>query len=52
MLAEEYVGLEEIDDAVWNVYFGSFLLSRFDERDRHIHGAHNRNRLPRAKPKL
>jgi putative transposase len=45
VLAEEYVGLEEIDDAIWNVYFGSFLLGRFDERERHIHGAHNRNRL-------
>jgi transposase InsO family protein len=45
VLAAEYVGLEEIDDAVWNVYFGTFLLGRFDARERHIHGAHNRNRL-------
>jgi hypothetical protein len=45
VLIEEYVGLEEIDDGVWNVYFGSFLLGRFDERDRHIHGFHNRNKI-------
>jgi len=48
VLIEEYVGLEEIDDGVWNVYFGSFLLGRFDERDRHIHGAHNRGHLKRS----
>lgn len=48
LLIEEYVGLEEIDDGVWNVYFGSFLLGRFDERDRHIHGFHNRNKLDRT----
>jgi transposase InsO family protein len=46
-LLEEYVGLEEIDDGIWNVYFGSFVLGRFDERDRHIHGAHNRHKLKR-----
>jgi hypothetical protein len=48
VLIEESVGLEEIDDGVWNVYFGSFLLGRFDERDRHIHGAHNRGHLKRS----
>jgi putative transposase len=45
VLIEEFVGLEEVDDGVWNVYFGSFLLGRFDERDRHIHGFHNRNKI-------
>jgi hypothetical protein len=45
VLIEQYVGLEEIDEAVWKVYLGSFLLGRFDERERQIHGAHNRNRL-------
>ncbi len=45
VLAEEYVGLEEVEDGVWSVYFGPVLLGRFDERDYRIHGAHNRNRL-------
>ena len=48
VLVEEYVGLEEIDDSVWNVYFGTFLLGRFDKRDRHIHGAHNCGHLKRS----
>jgi putative transposase len=47
VLAEEYVGLEEIDDGIWSVYFGPVLLGRFDERDLRIHGAHNRNKLDR-----
>ena len=33
-----YVGLEEIDDGVWNVWFGPLLLGRFDERDGKIYG--------------
>jgi len=28
----EDVGLEEIDDGVWSIYFGPLLLARFDER--------------------
>lgn len=32
-LAGHYVGFEEIDDALWNVYFGQLLLGRFHERD-------------------
>jgi hypothetical protein len=28
----EYVGLEEIDDGVWNVYFGPLKLGRLNER--------------------
>ncbi len=45
VLAEEYVGLEEVEDGVWSVYFGPVLLGRFDEHDYRIHGAHNRNKL-------
>ena len=45
VLAEEYVGLDEVDDGVWSVYFGPVLLGRFHERDYRIHGAHNRNKL-------
>lgn len=48
VLAEEYVGLEEIEDGVWSVYFGPVLLGRFDERDLRIYGAHNRNKLYRS----
>jgi hypothetical protein len=28
----EYVGLEEIDDGFWDVYFGPLRLGRLDER--------------------
>lgn len=45
VLAGEHVGLEEVADGVWSVYFGPELLGRFDERDGRIRGAHNRNRL-------
>jgi len=31
-LAGEYVGLEEIDDGLWEVYFGPLKLGRMDER--------------------
>jgi hypothetical protein len=47
VLAEEYVGLEEVADGIWSVYFGPVQLGRFDERDLRIHGAHNRNKLGR-----
>lgn len=32
----EYVGLEEIDDGVWNVYFGALKLGRLNERHMRI----------------
>jgi putative transposase len=31
-LSEEYVGLEEVDDGIWDVYFGPVKLGRMDER--------------------
>lgn len=31
-LAEEYVGLEEVGDGLWDVYFGPVKLGRMDER--------------------
>lgn len=37
--AGEYVGLEEIDDGVWNVYFGPLKLGRFHERHMRIEDA-------------
>ena len=38
VLAEEYVGIEEVDDGLWSVYFGPLLLGRFDERGRGRNG--------------
>lgn len=37
-LAEEIIGLEQVDDGVWNVYFRRFLIARFDERVGHLVG--------------
>lgn len=37
-LSGEYVGLEEIDDGVWSVYYGPVLLARFDEREMKFYG--------------
>lgn len=31
-LAGEYVGLEEVGDGLWDVYFGPVALGRMDER--------------------
>ena len=38
----EYVGLEEIDDGVWNVYFGPLKLGRLLERHMRIEDAYGR----------
>lgn len=38
----EYVGLEEIDDGIWNVYFGKLRLGRFLERSMKIEDAYGR----------
>ena len=35
-LDTSYVGLEEIDDGMWSIHFGTVLLARFDQRDRII----------------
>jgi putative transposase len=37
-----YVGLEDIDDGVWNVYFGPLKLGRLLERHRRIEDAYGR----------
>jgi putative transposase len=42
--AGEYVGLEEIDDGVWNVYFGPLKLGRLLERHLRIEDALGRLR--------
>jgi transposase InsO family protein len=38
-LLEEYVGLEEVDDGVWSLYFGPALLGRFHEDTLTLSGA-------------
>jgi transposase InsO family protein len=38
-LAEQNIGLEEIDDGLWNIVYFKTLLGRFDERDGIITGA-------------
>jgi len=38
----EYVGLEEIDDGIWNVYFGPLKLGRLHERHMKIEDAFGR----------
>jgi putative transposase len=40
--AGEYVGLEEIDEGVWNVYFGPLKLGRRLERHMRIEDAYGR----------
>ena len=38
-LLEQYVGLEEVDDGVWSLYFGPHLLGRFHEDNLTLSGA-------------
>jgi putative transposase len=40
--AGEYIGLEEIDDGVWNAYFGPLKLGRLLERHMRIEDAYGR----------
>lgn len=37
-LREEHIGLEEVDDGLWSVWFGPLLLGRFHEYDLRIYG--------------
>ncbi len=43
-LIDEYVGLEEVDDGAWDLYFGSLLLGRFDEREQKLFAAFYQHR--------
>ena len=36
-LHKEHVGLEEVDDGIWAVYFCNVLMGRFDERNKVIY---------------
>jgi putative transposase len=38
----EYVGLEDIDDGVWTVYFGPLTRDRLRERHRRIEDAYGK----------
>lgn len=38
-LNDEYIGLEEVKDGVWNILYYTTLLGRYDERKRTITGA-------------
>ena len=42
VLAGEYVGLEEVGDAVWDVFYGPVRLGQFDERHFKIEDARGR----------
>ena len=41
----EYVGLEEIDNGIWNVYFGPLKLSGLDERHMRIEDQYGKLRV-------
>ena len=36
VLGEEYVGFDEVDDGLWEVFYGPVRLGRFNERDSKI----------------
>jgi putative transposase len=37
-LKQHHIGLEEVDDGIWSIYFGRVLLARLDEQDYIIRG--------------
>ena len=37
-LAPHTIGLEEVDDGIWSIYFCQVLIARLDERDYIIRG--------------
>jgi putative transposase len=49
VLGSEYVGLEEIDDGEWDLYFGRMKLGRFHERLRRVEDAQGRLARKRVK---
>lgn len=44
VLEGEYVGLEEVDNEIWSLYFGPLLLGRFHERELNLHGTYAYNK--------
>ena len=47
VLQGEYVGIEEVDNGVWSVYFGHVQLGRFHEREMRVEDALGRKRRRR-----
>jgi putative transposase len=47
--AHEYVGLEEVDTGIWNVFFGSLKLGRLIEKELRIQDAYGLWRRPTKK---
>ena len=50
VLGGEYVGLEEVDDGEWDLYFGPLKLGRFHERLFRVEDALGRLRRRRPLP--
>lgn len=50
VLGEEYVGLEEVGEGIWDVYFGPLRLGQLDERTRKIEDALGRRARKRVLP--
>jgi hypothetical protein len=48
VLAEEQVGLEEVDDGIWSLFFGGLFLARFDERKFKLYAAKPYQRQSKA----
>ena len=47
-LIGERIGLEEIADGRWALYFYDHLLGHLDEREGHVHGVHVRAKAHRV----
>jgi len=50
VLKHQYVGLEEVGDGVWDVYFGTLRLGQFDERHYKLEDALGRRARKRMSP--
>lgn len=46
-LIGEHIGLDEIADGIWAVYFYDYLLGHLNEREGHVQGVHVRARTSR-----
>ncbi len=52
VLIDEYIGLEEIDNGIWEVYFGPIWLGRLDERVMKIEDKYGRLKRKKKKKKV
>jgi len=50
-LAGEVIGLDQITERAWNVYWGPMLLAVFDDQTGHLHRPKNKKRWLRRKKK-